>query len=332
MGLFDKRIEYKPFEYPEYYTEGWLKQSQAHWLHTEISMQKDIKEWHEVLNSKEKHIVENILLAFAQTEVAIEDYWANMVCKWFPKHEIIEMARAFSYSETIHSSAYSYLNESLGLDNFKGFLREPTMSQRFDLLINTKADYDHLQLKQSHNARCDIARSIAIFSAFGEGVALYSSFAILYSFSLKGLLQGVAQQMKYSIRDEMLHSTMGCKLFRHLCQEYPEIKDNVKDKVLEAGELIINLEHAFIDKLFEQGDLDNLKADDLKHFIIKRVNNKIVELGYENKTYFEYDNNKANELSWFYTLSAGVAHADFFALRPTDYSKAGESQDWEDLF
>lgn len=47
MGLFDKRIAYKPFEYSEYYTEGWLKQAQAFWLHTEISMQGDIKDWKE---------------------------------------------------------------------------------------------------------------------------------------------------------------------------------------------------------------------------------------------------------------------------------------------
>ena len=49
MGLFDERIAYKPFEYPEYYTEGWLKQAQAFWLHTEISMQSDIKDWKEKL-------------------------------------------------------------------------------------------------------------------------------------------------------------------------------------------------------------------------------------------------------------------------------------------
>jgi len=47
MGLFDERVAYKPFEYPVYYTEGWLKQAQAFWLHTEISMQSDIKDWKE---------------------------------------------------------------------------------------------------------------------------------------------------------------------------------------------------------------------------------------------------------------------------------------------
>ena len=85
MGLFDERIAYKPFEYPEYYTEGWLKQAQAFWLHTEISMQSDIKDWNEKLNEKEKHLVGNILLGFAQTECAVSDYWTQKVVGWFPK-------------------------------------------------------------------------------------------------------------------------------------------------------------------------------------------------------------------------------------------------------
>lgn len=656
MGLFDARIEYKPFEYPEYFTEGWLKQSQAHWLHTEISMQKDIKEWAEVLTEAERHLTKLVLLAFTQSEVAIEDYWSNMPASWFPKYEIVEMCRAFSYFESLHATAYSYLNESLDLLDFKEFLREPTMSKRFELLINTKADYTPEELKVSHEARCDIAKSMAVFSAFGEGVALYSSFAILYSFSLRGLLQGIAQQMKYSVRDECyspdtevlttdgwvrfdelkglekiaqynlrskeisftvpsrlvvkdfngdllnftgekysidglvtpehdmvfkydyhseykkvkakdlklspkarvpvagyktdgtltkmsaldrfrvatqadghiskrytgelvgtvpiefsfskerkikrlkdlllqlgysytehlealrennpnrkqqtkirvnvpvtvsitkdfnwvnleditttwvddfveelscwdgslgsdckyiyyssinaanldkiqavcslggyfttrsiqkddraetysdihrlyihksdykrlgcvsvsntpyigkvycatvpdgalltrrngkpliagncLHSTMGCKLFNHLCKEYPDVRDSVKDQILEAANLIIKLEHDFIDKIFELGDLVNLKADDLKHFIISRVNHKLAELGYNDKTYFPYDKTKSDNLNWFYQLSGGTTHTDFFALRPTDYSKSG-GEDWDDIF
>ena len=54
MGLFDERIPYKPFEYPEYYTEGWLKQAQAFWLHTEIPMSGDVKDWNEKLTPSEK--------------------------------------------------------------------------------------------------------------------------------------------------------------------------------------------------------------------------------------------------------------------------------------
>ena len=85
-------------------------------------MQGDVKDWNENLQPHEKHLVGNILLGFAQTECAVSDYWTGMVTKWFPKHEIRQMAMAFGSQETIHSVAYSYLNETLGLDDFEGFL------------------------------------------------------------------------------------------------------------------------------------------------------------------------------------------------------------------
>jgi ribonucleoside-diphosphate reductase beta chain len=322
--LFEERVAYKPFEYPEYYTDGWLKQAQAFWLHTEISMQGDVKDWKEKLNDSEKNLVGNILLGFAQTECAVSDYWTNMVTTWFPKHEIRQMAMMFGSQETIHAVAYSYLNETLGLEDFEAFLHEEAISKKFELLMNTSADYTHENLSENSNARKEVARSLAIFSAFAEGVSLYSSFAVLYSFQLRNLLKGIGQQMKWSVRDESLHSRMGCKLFNHMCEEYPELREESKEDIYSAAKMIISLEEKFIDKMFEMGDLENLSAKDLKNFIIKRTNEKLVELGYQNN--FDYD----EESAWFYHLTGGVTHTDFFAIRPTDYSKAGEDDDWDE--
>lgn len=327
--LFTDRIHYKPFEYPYYYNEGWFKQMQAFWLHTEIPMQSDIKDWNEKLKSHEKHLVGNILLGFAQTECAVSDYWTGMVTKWFPKHEIRQMAMAFGSQETIHAVAYSYLNETLGLEDFQAFLHEPATKARFELLTEVSADYSPSDIINNPQARIEVGRSLAIFSAFAEGVALYSSFAVLYSFQMRdtNMLKGIGQQMKWSVRDESLHSKMGCALFRHMCEEFPDLKDAAQETIYEAAGLIIELEHNFIDKMFEQGDLDNLKKEDLKHFITKRTNEKLIELGYKAK--FNFDAEKASELDWFYHLTGGLTHTDFFALRPTDYSKANEGEDWE---
>ena len=250
-SIFKERIEYKPFEYPIYYTEGWLKQMQAFWLHTEISMQGDVKDWNETLTDSEKNLVGNILLGFAQTECAVSDYWTGMVTKWFPKWEIKQMAMAFGSQETIHATAYSYLNETLGLDNFSAFLHEPTTAERFDYLMNTEAEYTHEDLAKSSTARKDVAKSLAIFSAFGEGVALYSSFAVLYSFQMRNKLKGIGQQMKWSVRDESLHSKMGCQLFNHMCEEYTELRSSVQSQVEEAAKLMVEMEMKFIDKMFE---------------------------------------------------------------------------------
>ena len=319
MGLFKERIPYKPFEYPEYYTEGWLKQAQAFWLHTEIPMSGDVKDWNEKLTDSEKNLVGNILLGFAQTECAVSDYWTQKVVGWFPKHEIQQMAMMFGSQETIHAVAYSYLNETLGLEDFEAFLHEPATADRFDNLVSYEG-----------TDPIGIAKSLAVFSAFAEGVSLYSAFAVLYSFQMRNLLKGIGQQMKWSVRDESLHSKMGCRLFNHMCEEKEMLRKACKPHILEAAEVMIELEEKYIDKMFEMGDLENLKAEDLKQFIRKRANEKLVELGYTG--IFEYDEEKAKNLDWFYHLTGGHTHTDFFAIRPTDYSKANEGEDFENIW
>jgi ribonucleoside-diphosphate reductase beta chain len=322
MGLFDERIPYKPFEYSEYYTEGWLKQAQAFWLHTEIPMSGDVKDWNEKLTDSEKNLVGNILLGFAQTECAVSDYWTQKVVGWFPKHEIQQMAMMFGSQETIHAVAYSYLNETLGLENFEAFLQDEATMERFDNLVSYEG-----------TDKIGIAKSLAIFSAFAEGVSLYSAFAVLYSFQLRNLLKGIGQQMKWSVRDESLHSKMGCQLFRHMCQEDPKLLEDCKKDVIDAAEAMLKAEEKYIDKMFEQGDIENLKANDLKQFIRKRLNEKINELGYTNiGKHFKYDDEGASRLDWFYHLTGGHTHTDFFAVRPTDYSKANEGEDFNDIW
>jgi ribonucleoside-diphosphate reductase beta chain len=322
MGLFDLRIPYKPFEYPVYYTEGWLKQAQAFWLHTEISMQSDIKDWNEKLTPKEKSLVGNILLGFAQTECAVSDYWTQKVVSWFPKHEIKQMAMMFGSQETVHAVAYSYLNETLGLEDYEAFLHEPATADRFENLVA----YDG----ESH---VGIARSLAVFSAFAEGVSLYSAFAVLYSFQMRNLLKGIGQQMKWSVRDESLHSKMGCQLFRHMCEENNQLAHLCKADIIKAAETMVDLEIKYIDKMFEMGDIEGISANDLKHFIKKRTNEKLVELGYADLSgHFVFNGSAASNLDWFYHLTGGHTHTDFFAIRPTDYSKAGENEDFEDIW
>jgi len=322
MGLFDERIAYKPFDYPEYYTEGWLKQAQAFWLHTEIPMSGDVKDWNEKLTKAEKNLVGNILLGFAQTECAVSDYWTQKVVSWFPKHEIKQMAMMFGSQETIHAVAYSYLNETLGLENFEAFLQDEATMERFNNLVS-----------YGGNKRVGIATSLAIFSAFAEGVSLYSAFAVLYSFQLRNLLKGIGQQMKWSVRDESLHSKMGCQLFRHMCQEDNKLLEDCKKDVINAAEAMLKAEERYIDKMFEQGDIENLKANDLKQFIRKRLNEKLVELGYKHLgQYFSFDDKASSRLDWFYHLTGGHTHTDFFAVRPTDYSKANEGEDFEDIW
>ena len=325
-SLLEERIVYKPFEYQTAF-DFWLAQQQAHWLHTEVPMMSDVNDWKQNLSETEKNIIGSILKGFAQTETVVEEYWSTLVTKWFPKPEIKMMAIGFGANETIHAEAYSLLNEELGLDDFSEFLEDETTMAKIGGLMEVNAD-----MQTGEHSLHEIARSLAIFSAFTEGVNLFSSFAILLSFKLENKLKGVGQIVEWSIRDESLHSDAGCWLFRTLVEENPEINTpELEEDVKNAALLSLKLELDFIDKVYELGDLDTCNKYDLISFIKNRVNTKMSDLGY-GPIVNGIDEDAVKRMKWFDSLSAGKQHTDFFANRVTNYSKGVQNWDAAELF
>ena len=109
--------------------------------------------------------------------------------------------------------------------------------------------------------------------------------------------------------------------------------NNCEEDVVKAAESMLQAEENYIDKMFEAGDIEGIKASDLKQFIRKRLNEKLTELGYSNRgEHFKFNSESASKLDWFYHLTGGHTHTDFFAVRPTDYSKANEGEDFEDIW
>ena len=324
-NLLQERVVYKPFEYPKAF-DYWLKQQQAHWIHTEVPMMSDINDWKQNLNETEKNIIGSILKGFAQTETVVNDYWTGLVTKWFRKPEIIAMATTFGAMETIHAEAYSLLNEELGLDDFSEFLEDETTMAKIETLMD---------VRDSFNGEVDWherAKSLAIFSAFTEGVNLFSSFAVLLSFKMRNKLKGVGQIVEWSIRDESMHSEAGCWLFRTLIKENPHLDTpELEASINEAALLSLKLELDFIEKVYELGDLEGCSKYNLINFIKNRVNTKLADLGY-NPIIMDVDMSAVNEMKWFDALSAGKQHTDFFANRVTNYSKGHLEWDAASIF
>ena len=325
MSLLKERVVYKPFEYPKAY-DYWLKQQQAHWLHTEVPMAQDVSDWKGNMKDHEKNVVGQILKGFAQTETIVNDYWSTLVTKWFRKPEVIMMGTTLGSSETIHAEAYSLLNEQLGLDNFAEFLEDETTAAKIEALMEVRDNHDGTPNWHER------AKSLAIFSAFTEGVNLFSSFAVLLPFKMRNLLKGVGQIVEWSVRDESLHSEAGCWLFRTLMKENPKFKTKkLVKEIEEAAQLALQLEFDFIDKVFEMGDLENLGKDELKNFIRHRVNTKMADLGLEPIIpASEIDKGALKTMKWFDAVIAGKQHTDFFANRVTNYSKG--HLDWSNAF
>lgn len=318
MGLLTPRATYAPFEYDQAY-KYWELQQQSHWLHSEVGLASDINDWKLNLTDSERNVVGNILKGFTQSEVFIQEYWSQMVAKWFKKPEIQMMAASFASMESIHAVAYAYLNQSLGLEDFSAFLHEPTAKAKIDRLIETKG-----------KSKEEIARSLAIFSAFNEGVNLFSSFAILLNFSRFNKMKGLGQIIAFSIKDESLHSEAGCWLFRTLIQEYPDIwTDDLKKDIYDAARTTIELEDAFIDKAFELGEMEGLTSKDMKAFIRHRCNAKLGDLGLKSN-WKNIDKDILKNMEWFDVLSTGTSHSDFFASRVDSYAKG--THDWSKIW
>jgi len=312
-NMLTPRPTYGPFEYPKYY-DFFQKQQMAHWLPWEIQMASDINDWKMNLSETDRQVVGSILKGFTQTEIHVTDYWSNKVANWFKKPEIQMMANTFAGFESIHASGYSYLEESLGIQNYDAFLHEPTAKVKIDRLMETKRKTKH-----------DIAMSLAIFSAFNEGVNLFSSFAVLMSFPQRNMLKGVGQIVSWSIRDEALHSQAGCSLFKDFIAENEDLwTDDFKKELYEAARLTVQLEDDFIDRAFQKGDLPNLTKSDLKNYIRYRCKTKLQDIGLK-QNWKNLDKEALERLSWFDVLSSGVELQDFFAQKVSEYSKSTAS-------
>lgn len=236
---------------------------------------------------------------------------------------------------TIHQTAYALLNDTLGLDDWEAFITDEETAAKLDNLLNvqfeslttldvqyfTTGRHEHYPDREAKEKLEDIATSLAIFSAFTEGVQIFSSFAVLLSFQKVNLMKGVGQIVAFSVRDETIHSQGGIYLFNTLCEEHPWLRDSCRDKIYEAAELSYQLEKNFIDECFKLGDVRTITKDQLVEFIKHRINIQLRNLGYTDL--FEVNTNLIEEMNWFYDLSVGKEFGDFLATRGTvtEYSK-----------
>lgn len=335
MTLLSKRLVYKnedaEFEYNKAY-EYFAKQNMVHWVWTEVPMGPDIQDWEMVLTGAERNVVGNILKSFAQTEVAVNDYWRNKVGLWFPKPEVSMMSAAFSNMEAVHTKAYAYLNEELKLEDYVAFLEEEESKNKIDRLneddrkITMDIFLNNEKCKPS--SKKHIAKSLAVFSAFTEGVNLFSSFAILLSFKRFNKLKKIGNIIEWSVRDESMHSEAGCWLFREFVNEYPEVlDDDLKRHIYESARESVSLECAFIDKVFELGAIEGLDPEDIKNFIKHRANVKLGDLGFK-ANWKNIDKEALLRMQWFDNMTGGAQSTDFFDSRVTQYSKG--NLDWNE--
>jgi ribonucleoside-diphosphate reductase beta chain len=318
FDLLTENPVYKPFRYP-WAHEAWLTQQRVHWLPEEVPLADDVKDWHRNLTTAERNLLTQIFRFFTQADVEVNNCYMKQYSRVFKPTEVLMMLSAFSNIETVHIAAYSHLLDTVGMPEieYQAFLRYKEMKDKFDYMQNF-----------AMNDRTEIAKTLAAFGAFTEGLQLFASFAILLNFPRFGKMKGMGQIITWSVRDETLHCMSIIRLFRTFVQENPDIwTEELRRDIYLVCATIVEHEDAFIDLAFEQGPVQGLTAEQVKNYIRYIADRRLVQLGLD--PLFQ---SSSNPLPWLDEMLNAVEHANFFENRATEYSRASTQGTWEEAF
>ena len=319
MGIFDKRESYKPFEYPEV-MEFVNAMHKSFWVHSEVEFTADVQDFKSNLSAVEQEAIKRALLGIAQVEVSVKTFWGDLY-DLFPKPEFNGLGATFAECEFRHSEDDARLLEVLGYNNeFENLLEVPVFKERNAVLKEYLA-------KNRENAM----ERILFFTLIIENASLFSQFATVLSFArFKGYLKNVANIIAWTSVDEQLHANAGIYILKKIFEERPEMKAKAEADATDFIRNYIVLEDKMLDWIFEQGELDFFGKKDLANYMRYRLDDSLTQLGLTKP--FNISADEAKPMMWFEEEVFSNELDDFFAKRPTAYTKHDKSISENDLF
>jgi ribonucleoside-diphosphate reductase beta chain len=326
-GLLEPTGSYNVSRYPWAY-DYWKRQQQIHWMGEEVPLGEDVKDWRndEKLSPAERNLLTQIFRFFTQSDIEVSDNYFKRYIPIFQPLEIQMMVAAFSNIETVHIDAYALLLKTMGMpeSEFSAF-------KNYEAMRN-KADYMH---SFGTKTCADVARTLAMFGAFTEGMALFASFAMLMHFPRFNKMKGMGQIVSWSVRDESLHCEAMIRLYHEWNRETGSVTKSVAEDIIDVAKTMVDLEDTFVDLAFSLGDLNGMRAQDVKAYIRYIADWRLTQLkltplyGYFVAESGAYQQKKPHPLPWLTEILNGVEHANFFEQRATEYSKAATKGLWE---
>lgn len=321
MALFDKRVAYKPFEYPQ--TMEFVKVLLgAFWTWEHFNFDKDVSDYKSELNAEQREVVRKSILAISQIEVSVKTFWGDLSTH-IPKPEFHNLGSQLAHNEMIHGESYSKILEVLGLnEEFEKVLEVPEIQGRIDYLTK------YIKGTRS-NPKQNYALSMALFSAFVENCSLFSQFYIIKKFHKEyNYFDGVDNVISATCVEEDLHHKVGVYIINIIREEYPDYFDDDFDKkIIRACKKAFEAEVKIVNWIFNNKDLDFITRDEVIEYIKSRFNKSLESLNIEPL----YELSDKWDFNWFDDEVALDRGTDTFAKKATTYS-SGLSITENDLF
>tara|TARA_B100001741_G_C16555217_1_gene602249 strand:- start:10041 stop:11315 length:1275 start_codon:yes stop_codon:yes gene_type:complete len=322
--IFAKRVNLKPYEYPELY-EYVPAIRHSYWIHTEFNFTSDIQDFKARLTDRERNAIKNAMIAISQIEVAVKSFWGD-IHKVISKPEVGSVGATFAESEVRHADAYSHLLEILGLNGeFDKIQNNPVLTRRVRYLEAS------LMNSKSSNQQ-DYTESVLLFSLFIEHVSLFSQFLIIMAFNKhRNMLKGISNVVEATSKEEQIHGDFGIDIINIIKKENPDWFDDLYvNKIHQMCKEAYESEMDIVNWIFESGELDFIPIKQIDEFLKDRFNRSLESIGFPKL--FDVDPNILIDTEWFNDEIIGTKHGDFFVKRSINYSKRTQSITSDDLF
>lgn len=326
-GLDADVVQLHPIKH-KFAWDAYIAGNANHWLPTEISMQKDVEQWKSpfVLSPDERLALETVLGFFTTADSIAAN---NLVLATY-KHITSPECRLYllrqAYEEAIHTHAYQYIVESLGMDEsriFNLYREHEAIHNKDQFILSFNEGIFDPQFKTGTFASDQkFLENIVVFSIIMEGIFFYSSFAVMFGFQRQNKMVGAAEEIQYIMRDESMHLNFGIDLINTIKQEQPELwTAEFQQRMVDLIKQAVLLEYTYAQSVFPHG-IFGMNAEGFKQYIEYIADRRLARIGLPEQYGSE------NPFPWMSEAIDLVKEKNFFETRVIEYQTGG-ALDWE---
>ena len=306
--------------------DAYLAGNANHWLPTEIAMQDDIELWKSNNLTEDERLAFKTALGFFTTADSIA---ANNIVLALYEHISSPECRMYllrqAYEEAIHTHAYQYIVESLGLDGGEIFNMYRENAAHFSkakfILTFNEGIFDPKFKTGTFKNDQKFLENLCVFSPILEGIFFYSSFAVIFGFQRQNKLVGSAEQIQYIMRDESQHLNFGINMINAIKDEQPELwTDEFKKHIVDLVKQATKLEYEYAQQVFPRG-IFGMNAEGFKQYIEYIADRRLSAVGLPKQF------NVKNPFPWMSEAVDLTKEKNFFETRVTEYQTGG-TLDW----
>ena len=312
-----------PFKY-KWAWEKYLASCANHWMPQEVNMTRDIALWKDPkgLTEDERRIIKRNLGFF----VTADSLAANNIVLGTYRHITAPECRQFllrqAFEEAIHTHAYQYIVESLGLDEseiFNAYNEVKSIRDKDEFLIPfIQSIMDPAFKTGTLQDDQTLLKSLIVFACLMEGLFFYVGFTQILALGRQNKMTGAAEQYQYILRDESMHCNFGIDLINQLKLENPQLwTPEFKAEIKVLFEKAVELEYRYAEDTMPRGVL-GLNASMFKGYLRYIANRRATQIGLE-----PLYQNEENPFPWMSEMIDLKKERNFFETRVIEYQSGG---------